>query len=110
MFRQPTSTRFVVSLRLFLTLCAVAVVLAGVVYNRRQVTAQSQMPQATPDGPDTRERPIPHQTGNATAGRDVFRFETFGNEGFWTDAVRLPKGVKDAKLTPRVPASRRRRS
>lgn len=47
------------------------------------------------------EKPIPRETGNAAAGRDVFfRFETFGNEGFWTDAVPLPKGVKDAKLTP----------
>ncbi len=39
--------------------------------------------------------------GNAAAGRDVFRFETFGNEGFWTDAARLPKGMADVKLTPR---------
>jgi hypothetical protein len=35
-----------------------------------------------------------------TAGREVFRFETFGNEGFWTDAMRMPQGVLDAKLTP----------
>ena len=35
-----------------------------------------------------------------TSGRDIFRFETFGNEGFWTDAARMPKGVLDAKLTP----------
>jgi len=39
-------------------------------------------------------------TGDAKAGRDVFRFETFGNEGFWTDAIRLPKGMEDEKLTP----------
>ena len=38
--------------------------------------------------------------GSAGAGRDVFRFETFGNEGFWTDAARIPKGMMDAKLTP----------
>ena len=31
--------------------------------------------------------------GNAQAGRDVFRFETFGNEGFWTDTMRLPQGT-----------------
>ena len=37
---------------------------------------------------------------NPTAGRDVFRFETFGNEGFWTDAARMPQGVLAAKLTP----------
>ena len=38
--------------------------------------------------------------GDAEAGRDVFRFETFGNEGFWTDAMRLPKGMEDEKFTP----------
>jgi len=40
------------------------------------------------------------QDGDANAGRDVFRFETFGNEGFWTDAVRLPAGIKAARVTP----------
>ncbi len=38
--------------------------------------------------------------GRPAAGRDVFRFETFGNEGFWTDAARMPKGMMDAKVTP----------
>ena len=38
--------------------------------------------------------------GRAIAGREVFRFETFGNEGFWTDAMRMPKGILDAKVTP----------
>ena len=44
--------------------------------------------------------PHPGLTGNAQAGRDVFRFETFGNEGFWTDAMRLPQGITGAKVTP----------
>ncbi len=100
MFRQPTATRFIFSRRLFLTLCAIALALIAVTYIRHGVTAQDRTPRATPDGPDTGEQPIPHETSNAAAGRDVFRFETFGNEGFWTDAVRLPKGVKKAKLTP----------
>ena len=39
-------------------------------------------------------------SGDTALGRQVFRFETFGNEGFWTDAVRLPAGVKAAKVTP----------
>jgi len=87
--------------KLALVVCIVALVLTGVAYSHRQVTAQRQgAQQAATDGPDTKATPAPHQTGNAAAGRDVFRFETFGNEGFWTDAVRLPKGVKDAKLTP----------
>lgn len=38
--------------------------------------------------------------GNVKAGREVFRFETFGNEGFWTDAMRMPQGMMDAKVTP----------
>jgi len=42
----------------------------------------------------------PPQQGNASAGVDVFRNETFGNEHFWTDAVRLPQGILAAKLTP----------
>ncbi len=37
--------------------------------------------------------------GDVEAGRDVYRNETFGTEGFWTDAVRVPQGMKDAKLT-----------
>ena len=38
-------------------------------------------------------------TANANAGQDVFRNETFGTEGFWTNAVRMPRGMKVAKLT-----------
>lgn len=52
------------------------------------------------DGPVTSKTPTPHQRGNAAAGKDVFRFETFGNEGFWTDAARMPKGMMDRKVTP----------
>ncbi len=42
----------------------------------------------------------PTNANNIQAGREVFRFETFGNEGFWTDAMRLPQGMKDEKFTP----------
>jgi hypothetical protein len=31
---------------------------------------------------------------DANLGRDVFRLETFGNEGFWTRVIRLPQGLK----------------
>ncbi len=44
--------------------------------------------------------PHPRLTGRPQAGRDVFRFETFGNERFWTDAMRLPQGIAAAKVTP----------
>lgn len=33
-------------------------------------------------------------------GKQTFRSETFGNEGFWTDAARLPQGMMAAQLTP----------
>ena len=41
-----------------------------------------------------------HPVGNAKKGQDVFRFETFGNEGFWTNVLQLPQGVIAAKFTP----------
>lgn len=43
---------------------------------------------------------FPRQDGDSAAVRDVFRFETFGNEGFWTDAVHLPQGAIAAGVTP----------
>ena len=92
--------RFVFSLRLLFLFCATALALAGFAYNHSQATVQRQSVRATADGPDTKQQPVPHETGDAAAGREVFRFETFGDEGFWTDAVRLPKGIKKAKLTP----------
>ena len=52
------------------------------------------------DGPNTSVMPVVHQTGNATAGRDVFRFELFGTERFWTDAMRLQQGFVAAGVTP----------
>jgi len=58
-----------------------------------------QSSHAPSDGPDFTGNPHPHQTGNPVSGKEVYRFETFGNEGFWTDAARLPKGMTDAKFT-----------
>ena len=41
-----------------------------------------------------------HPVGkNAAHGRDVYRFETFGNEGFWTRTLRLPQGFAASGLT-----------
>jgi mono/diheme cytochrome c family protein len=52
------------------------------------------------DGPTTAEVPFVHQVGNATSGKQVFRSETFGNEGFWTDALKLQQGFVAAGVTP----------
>jgi len=32
-------------------------------------------------------------------GKEVYRFETFGNEGFWTRTLRLPQGMISSNLT-----------
>lgn len=32
-------------------------------------------------------------------GKAALRFETFGNEGFWTDVVRMPIGIDQSKFT-----------
>ncbi len=42
----------------------------------------------------------PHDTGDAGDGQAVFRFETFGNENFWTDVVQLPQGIVAERITP----------
>lgn len=54
------------------------------------------------DGPGPASLPaaFAHATGTASAGQTVFRYETFGNQRFWTDAVRLPQGIAAANLTP----------
>jgi len=41
-----------------------------------------------------------NQAANAGNGKQVFRFETFGNEAFWTDAVQLQQGIVEAGVTP----------
>ncbi|MGH9942475.1 MAG: hypothetical protein ACRD9R_08990 [Pyrinomonadaceae bacterium] len=95
------SVRRAASFRSVLVLCALALLCASAACNRDNESAEIKTPHAASDGPGINENPNPHQTGNAAAGRDVFRFETFGNEGFWTDAARLPKGMMDAKFTPK---------
>jgi hypothetical protein len=53
------------------------------------------------DGPADQGPPLPQRVdGDIALGREVARYETFGNEGFWTDAVRLPAGLADAHVTP----------
>ena len=96
-----TPIRDVSSLRLVLVIFVLSIFWSGSACNRSAETTKVKTPHAASDGPGINENPNPHQTGNPAAGRDVFRFETFGNEGFWTDAARLPKGMLDAKFTPK---------
>lgn len=60
---------------------------------------KAQRPRGS-DGPFNQGVEVPREDGDANSGREVFRFETFGNEGFWTDAARVPQGVVKAKVTP----------
>jgi hypothetical protein len=52
------------------------------------------------DGPTASDNLPTSTLGDATAGQAVFRFETFGNERFWTDAVKLQQGFVAAGVTP----------
>ncbi|MDQ3224206.1 MAG: hypothetical protein M3Q75_12170 [Gemmatimonadota bacterium] len=52
------------------------------------------------DGPANPGVPVPRQDGDPTLGREVFRFETFNNERFFTDALRLGEGITAAGVTP----------
>ena len=45
-----------------------------------------------PAGPDNPGTPATQMLGDAVSGKQVFRSETFGNEGFWTDALKLATG------------------
>ncbi len=52
------------------------------------------------DGPANFTNPEVHATGSVANGALVFRFELFGNEKFWTDAMRLQQGIVAAGVTP----------
>lgn len=52
------------------------------------------------DRPTQTVPPTVHATGNPVNGQRVFRFELFGNERFFTDALRLQQGIVAAGVTP----------
>lgn len=52
------------------------------------------------NGPADQGTHVTPQGGTASGGQHVFRFETFGNEKFWTDAARVPKGMMADHVTP----------
>lgn len=83
------------SLRSIALLALLIITAAGAEKKAAQTSAQP-----SGDGPGTPPLPAP-QMGDASSGKDVFRFETMGTEGFWTDAARMPQGMAEAKLTPK---------
>jgi hypothetical protein len=50
-------------------------------------------------GPADDVKRFSHPLGDPKLGQTVFRFETFGNEGFWTRVLQLPQGLNE--VTPR---------
>src|SRR5262245_49131772 len=56
--------------------------------------------QGVMDGPGIDINPNPHKLGDPISGQRVYRYETLGNEVFWTDVMRLVDGFKAAKVTP----------
>ena len=52
-------------------------------------------------GPDAGPQMFKAPIGtNPTNGQAVFRFETFGNEGYWTKVLQLPQGMVAQNVTP----------
>jgi hypothetical protein len=83
-----------------MTRAGLALLFATAVASISVATAIARPSAGAAAGPADQGPALPQQMGDTTLGRDVFRFETFGNEGFWTDAVRLPAGIAAARVTP----------
>src|SRR4029453_10816203 len=96
--REDLIMRHVLTLR---AAVPVAIVF-GVVY--RPMSAHSApfppLPVHGESGPAVEGERRPYPRGDAARGREVYRYETFGNEGFWTDALRLPQGIIAERITP----------
>ncbi len=68
--------------------------------NSNPVPPMGPEPAAATNGPANQGPAFDHRAGNVANGRTVFRFETFNNERFWTDALRLPAGILATNFTP----------
>ena len=68
---------------------------------RNPKNIQDTKPGVASDGPADTTKPKPHVLGDVARGKEVFRFETFGNEGFWNNAMRWQQGVVESNATPR---------
>ena len=78
-----------------------AVALHNACNDRNSKNIQDKKPGIASDGPIDTGKIKPHVLGDAGKGKEVFRFETFGNEGFWFNAMRWQQGVVDSKFTPK---------
>lgn len=72
--------------------------LAGVALGVLLIGSLAMCDDDNPLGPPF-DRPVDPQL--AAEGRDIFRFDTFGNEVFWTDTVRLHEVIQSS-VSPRA--------
>lgn len=70
-------------------------------YSKDSRNIQETKPEGRSSGPTKVITPASQPLGDANRGKEVFRFATFGNEGFWHDAMRWQQGVIESKLTPK---------
>lgn len=82
-------------------LAVFAVVLHNACNDRNPKNIQHTKLGIASDGPADTKNLKTHVLGDATSGKEVFRFETFGNEGFWFNTMRWQQGVVDSKFTPK---------
>ena len=82
------------------TVMGAFVVLCAAACGRTQ-PSPAETPRPASDGPSDTPLITQRLTGDIASGRNVYRFETFGNEKFWTDAMRLPQGMEAARFTPK---------
>jgi hypothetical protein len=78
-----------------------AVALINACNDRNTKNIQDAKPGVASDGPADTSKPKPQVLGDATRGKEIFRFETFGNEGFWNHAMRWQQGVVQSNSTPK---------
>src|SRR5262249_61015654 len=51
-------------------------------------------------GPAVEGERRPYTRDDAARGREAYRYEAFGNEGFWTDALRQAQCISAERITP----------
>jgi hypothetical protein len=69
-------------------------------YSKDSRNIQEVKPEGSSAGPAKVITPFPQPLGGANRGKEVFRFATFGNEGFWQNAMQCQQGVIESNLTP----------
>lgn len=81
-------------------LCTLSFSLSGY-YSQDNRNIQESKPDGSSRGPRSVFKPATQPLGDPERGKEVFRFATFGNEGFWHDAMRWQQGLIESKLTPK---------